>query len=875
MSYRGVRCQSNHVAQHLRRASILEDRKARLADRAAHAEQVRLRAALVKATPRASNSEERALAAQQARQKRLAQVAAACAEEVKRAKKVAEDLKEQRAAEEQRYRQEMKEKLAEAERRRLEYQRTVRRPRTASVPSTEAKRPVTSPTRTLDKTVAAKRIQAAWKTLLRKRMLDDFAGLGLALDRVRETSFEEISAMLADTNVLGKAAKILSFFKLQCDDEQSASQTGTRTFLSAYLILSHPDSVFSKEGDQEQDLITKTKDFMICFESTIAKLSAINHYVPSPTQLEALSLAHSTFTSAFTAWKAQDSSALVETMIATFVNLDAIWQSVKDFTEGEVATDYREGIRDNQVILLSKIRKLAGPERANILIKKAIRESRRQKALTRRRRPTGDIRPRPAVEQALAESATHVDASTTADETNISPEPTPDDGAHSSSLARVFSVIPDNRILTHELALDKDYRIDVSPHSDIRDEINREVCQGMRRAFEQGRGDVWTVAVAENIRSKLLRLLKQGNSLHTVISETLDPELIRTQCIKGMFSYAKFFSFMATVLPKLCAPFRDAQVKALTDILTQDGDVDCMFEKLFKLLHIIDLLSLDYSNFLLSVVAPNLIREAPGYEQRRFAEDLENNKITLDRTKRWWRNASVNVLTEADQRDPLHRPTTAKMYARGLVDLAIATTPLQDTDVPETLELDKARLSKIRADSLRITTIGAILLNAKNLLKRDARSQWKAEATRMWDALIKEGYKNESDTMPSKLLSILESSHNLPPVTKSHLLTSITVILNQAHTGRFANPVLKVLFQRIKGHVFTRLSASSSGERVRAASNATASLASSGLSEFINQIGDIVELLGKVSEVDCRAHGLWYEQIAKEVEEMGDGQQST
>ena len=58
-------CQSNYVAQHLRRASILESRKARLADRAAHAEQVRLRAALAKAAPRASvsNSEERALAA--------------------------------------------------------------------------------------------------------------------------------------------------------------------------------------------------------------------------------------------------------------------------------------------------------------------------------------------------------------------------------------------------------------------------------------------------------------------------------------------------------------------------------------------------------------------------------------------------------------------------------------------------------------------------------------------------------------------------------------------------------------------------------------------------------------------------------------------
>ena len=81
------------MAQHLRRTSILESRKARLADRAAHAEQVRLRAALAKKTPRSSNSEERALAAQQARERHLAQVAAVCAEEVRRAKKVAEDMK--------------------------------------------------------------------------------------------------------------------------------------------------------------------------------------------------------------------------------------------------------------------------------------------------------------------------------------------------------------------------------------------------------------------------------------------------------------------------------------------------------------------------------------------------------------------------------------------------------------------------------------------------------------------------------------------------------------------------------------------------------------------------------------------------------------
>ena len=91
--------QSNHVAQHLRRASIIESRKARLADRAAHAEQVRLRAAIAKATPKAVYREERALAAQAAREKLLAEITARCEEEVKRAKKIAEETKEKKAAE--------------------------------------------------------------------------------------------------------------------------------------------------------------------------------------------------------------------------------------------------------------------------------------------------------------------------------------------------------------------------------------------------------------------------------------------------------------------------------------------------------------------------------------------------------------------------------------------------------------------------------------------------------------------------------------------------------------------------------------------------------------------------------------------------------
>ncbi|OMP83407.1 T-complex protein 11-like protein 1 [Diplodia seriata] len=892
-AYRTQVCQSTHVAQHLRRASILESRKARLADRAAHAEQVRLRAALAKSSPRASNSEEKALAAQQAREKHLAQVAAACAEEVRRAKKVAEDMKERKAQEEARYRAEMQEKLAEAERRRQEYKRNQRRPRTASVPSSEPKKPSPDAISALDDETAVRRIQRAWRTRRRRRMVELFLELGLSIDKVHDTSFEDISAQIAEERVISATSNLLNLFGLRGSDEDliGSDPSAIRTFLSAYLILGHPAAVLSsKDGDLEQDLIKKATDLIISFESTLSKLCSSNRYTPPPTQLETVVLAHSAFVTAFSNWKAQDSHTLVEMMVASFVNLDAIWQSVKDDTRGEVANDYRQGIRDNQVILLSKIRKLAGPERANQLIKKAINESRRAKAKERRRRPVGDVRPRAAESDSASETSENssdASASTSADRTARGRDLLQEDasiashgdidieGAQADALAKLFSPMPSNRVLVHELALDKRFRIDEAQPSEVRDALNREICESMKRGFERGEGAPWTTAMADNIRGKLLRLLKPGNSMYKLISEALDPEFVHQQATQGVFSYDRFFSFMASILPKLCAPFRDVAVKALAAELEESGDLDQMVGKLFKLLHVIDLLALDYQNYLLHTMAPTLIKEAPGYEQRAFAQDLESNVITLQKTKRWFSSASVNCLTEADRRDPIYGPPTAqKIYARGLVDLAIAPPPLQDSEVPETLALNQARLARIRQDAVKVTTVGAILLTAKNLLRRDVRSQWKPEAQRLW-ALLKEGYVKEDGSMPAKILSVLESSHAMPPNTRAQLSNTITRLLSQAAAGRLTDPVMKVLFQRLKTHILTRISASTSGERVRAATGASEGLATSGLPEFVTQVGDVVEQLTKISEVDRKAHGAWYEQIAAEVERMGSEEETT
>lgn len=900
------RMQHNYIATHLRRASIIESRRARLADRAAHVEQVRMRAALVKATPRGNSSttEERAMAAQVAKEKYLAKVAAACAEEVARAKRIAEEVKERKSAEEARVRLEMEERHAEAERRRAEYQRNLQVRRARRADSAEKKLAVVEEVADADEealvddeTVAAplteeaasRRIQRLWRLSRRMRPVMAFRRLNLDTKRAQTETFEDMTAMVADSEVIAVTTSILTHLGLQERDDTNAA-LNTRTFLSAFMIIGHPVAVLMhKNGAQEQDLIAKATELVNLFEAAVARLAYWNEFTPNPMQLETLSQSYTAYTSAFAAWRLQDSSVLIEGMVASFVELDKIWQTVKDDVRGEVSADYREGIRDNQVVLLSRIRKLAGPERADTLIKKAIRESRRNRP---KKRPVAEVRPR-VVDPAAPQPTVTPDQ--TEDESEAPPFAVDPSDTSNLMISRLFSMMPPNRILTHELAINKDFKLE-DKHSEARSQLYATVIASMKAGFEAGNGGIWTVSIAENVREKLLKMTKPSNGMHRLISEALDLDNIHRQCKQGVFSYDGFFEFMADLLPKLCAPFRDQAVAELATKLRDNSNnsLEAMVSKLFDLLTMIDKLNLDYTNFMIMNAAPMLIKEAAGYEQRQFARDLECGITTLEHTRRWWRASLLALTAEADRRDPhgvrdpADRPTARQVHTHALLQLALRPTSLdlESDALPETLHLDRARLQDLRQSAVRIVVLGALLLTTKNLLKRDVRSHWKHEAARLWQLLSTTARLDAPETadQPSpaqKAFSILETAHNLPPATKATVAGHIARFFAQgaavlaghddddddrapssassSSAPHFTDPVLKLLQHRLREHITARLSARTDAEHVRAASSAAEKLAASGMAEFAAQVAGVVEVLAALRRVDWECHGGWYE----------------
>jgi hypothetical protein len=896
--------QSNHVAQHLRRASIIESRKARLADRAAHAEKVRLRAALAKAAPRSTNnSEERALAAQQAREKNLAEIVASCAEEVKRAKGIAESMKEKREAENKKLRREMEERLAEAEKRREEILnranakrgRSLSRARDSINVPRKSLSPMPEVAEAISESTAASRIQQRWRIHQRWKALKDFNDLGLSIEGIRNTSFEEVVALLAQEKVLLGTAHVLRLCGLEEGESGSVNEmTAVRTFLSAFLILGHPTQVLSSKGDageqeqvgiasgapirrddlanpQLQDLVAKARDLLISFENVLSRLTAANNYTPLPARLATLSESYATFFNAFIAWKARDSNTLIDMMVLQFVELDAIWQTVKDSTEEAVTASYRDGIRENQLKLMVRIKRLAGAAQGKRLITNAIRESRKARA----KKPVGDSKPRAANGDSPTSSVIGDLAGSERTVTShlqlLTPPATPrrEEITHADELRTANSVLPDNRAVVHELALNKEYRIEMDDCLERRGAISRVIFDSMRREVEAGNSDPWVLAMAENIKGKLQRLLQPGNSLHTLIGEALDIKGVSRELQSGSFSYERFFSFMASILPRLCAPFRDEEVKSLVNNSLQEGDV---VNRLEALMRFIDLMQLDYANFMLQQSAPELIKHAISYEQKRFADDLDKGVHTLENTEQWWRASKNKVLAEAARRDPeginlpKNKPTPDRFYAQMLVD--IFSTFSSSDEIPETLRLDQKRITRTRSEILNIVACGAILIQCKNLLKRDVRSQWKTEASRLLSVL--EGAK-AIEIARDGIQAALESSRSMPSATKAHIRELVRRITENtfetASTGQaVTEPVMRLLLTRLRGHILSRLSAITASEKVRATSTASESLATLGLPEFVTSVGKIVEELGRVGVIDREAHAVWYELVAKKVE---------
>jgi len=78
----------------------------------------------------------------------------------------------------------------------------------------------------------------------------------------------------------------------------------------------------------------------------------------------------------------------------------------------------------------------------------------------------------------------------------------------------------------------------------------------------------------------------------------------------------------------------------------------------------------------------------------------------------------------------------------------------------------------------------------------------------------------------------------------------------------FTEQIASFLLKSLREHVFTRLAATGTAERVRTTTSAAEVLARVGMPEFLGEVNRLVESLDKIRSVDLKTHEKWYDQVA-------------
>lgn len=228
---------------------------------------------------------------------------------------------------------------------------------------------------------------------------------------------------------------------------------------------------------------------------------------------------------------------------------------------------------------------------------------------------------------------------------------------------------------------------------------------------------------------------------HILIAQTLDPHLITQQLQHGVLDIASLMSFLGSILKLHCAPMRDEVIEKMIKTVCNDGEVAIGLRMCFEIL---ELMKLDIANHQLRSSRMYLIETAVDFEIRWFREQLDQTKITLDRTSHWFTSSlqrcnssdltRTRLISKAFDDGLLHlvfEPPLAATPPNGTCSPAVASAPahvgtpstLSSTSLnhaytasyPETFQFDAYRLMTFHGDVTDITIVYMLLLLFRQL----------------------------------------------------------------------------------------------------------------------------------------------------------------
>ncbi|RUS18704.1 T-complex protein 11-domain-containing protein [Endogone sp. FLAS-F59071] len=534
--------------------------------------------------------------------------------------------------------------------------------------------------------------------------------------------------------------------------------------------------------DEMQALLVSAKTMLHAFERWLND-KATN--MPPQTLLEFDSCWNSYY-SLFEAWKAKDTEQLVTNLIAHYIEMGQLWESLRDRVE--VTPEWQQQLDEQRAQLREKLAKVGGDaaierlaevERHINAAREAL-ESRHQRDSVNPEappsptpRPQAELRNNPVSPMAIA-SISPSTSPRISSPTN-GPSATTQFSVTAEQLSRLMNGyappgVLTNEQLAHEVVMDPDFKIERRQNEledRIRNIATKAFFDSMREDFENEEYGRWAPGLLTDIKDRLLVLAPQNSATRTEIEEVLDIALITQQIEKDVFDVRKCLSFVIATMRKLCAPVRDQAV----DDLTKIKDLPTAFQRILELL---DLMNLDLSNFRLRVLRPYLKSTAVEYERAKFSEALRSGLVGLSRTRDWLKAAIKSLQDIAAQRNPENvespgnRVRYEQVYNEALLSYLFSSTLIDRFNVPETFLLDVERLASYQNEIQAITIAAALLMLCKNFadpsdpIRRDPASPALRKLRDKIFILLRHG-DTTIDNLSAEIAATVSPTAPLPP----------------------------------------------------------------------------------------------------------------
>ncbi|KAI9270818.1 T-complex protein 11-domain-containing protein [Sporodiniella umbellata] len=477
--------------------------------------------------------------------------------------------------------------------------------------------------------------KARWSAVLKV-----FEELQLPLPSCPETwlEFNRLSELLHQPKVIVITTKILNTGLKRIDGE---SRHRALVLLTAYMIFMCPEEILQHidQDQQEKELHQSAREMLYGFEGWYK----IHRHPGATKAREIFMKSWEDYYGRFERWKSQDQAELVDNLIAYYVQLSTLRQTLL----GEEQT---ESLEVQLAEAKQRLECWGGSEALQKL----------QSALERSRASTSSgIRQQQEERQPRHPVADN--APVKKDQVNTLLE------NHDSRLT--------NLQLVHELVLEPQFDL-----KNYADPLEVQVKAIARKAFfdrleqeiAEGKMALCLPDLIEEMKQRLLSMVPEKSAMAERLSEDLDRTLIEQQMKKGVFDIDLTLTYFTQRMGELCAPVRDSEIEW---IQAQEQPMT----RLRAIAKVLEAMAMDLSNFRLRRLRrPLMASVAVDYERERFAEMLGTGQIQLVKTEHWlgcfkekehvFEEAFVSLLSQAERLTAQGLPETLALDVRRMAD---------------------------------------------------------------------------------------------------------------------------------------------------------------------------------------------------------------